>query len=159
MLRNPCIAKEKGIGLEEAARNVRYAFFDKVLENEKDYSCIVTAHNATDNAETLIFNTFRGGGISAICGIPITRGNILRPLIAIKKKDILNSLTENNIEFVTDSTNKDTNVNVSVSEPSNINRTTSNVDPAIYTIANNCTDGKEIKFYDGGGSMQLKAEH
>ncbi len=105
----PCIAKEKGIGLEEAARNVRYAFFDKVLENEKDYSYVVTAHNATDNAETLIFNTFRGGGISAICGIPITRGNILRPLIAIKKKDILNSLTENDIEYVTDSTNKDTN--------------------------------------------------
>ena len=36
--------------------------------------------------------------------------------------------------------------------------TSKNADPAIYTIANNCTDGK-IKFYDGGGSTQLKAEH
>ena len=46
-----------------------------------------------------------------------------------------------------------------VGEPSKINCITSkNADPAIYTIANNCTDGK-IKFYDGGGSTQLIAEH
>ena len=46
-----------------------------------------------------------------------------------------------------------------VGEPSKINCITSkNADPAIYTIASNCTDGK-IKFYDGGGSTQLIAEH
>ena len=53
------------------------------------------------------------------------------------------------------STDKTTSVN----EVPTINSVTSkNVDPAIYTIANNCTDGK-IKFYDGGGSTQLVAEH
>ena len=58
----------------------------------------------------------------------------------------------NKVWYSTDKTN------VSVSEPSKINSITSkNVDPAIYTIAN-CTDGK-IKYYDGGGSLQLKAEH
>lgn len=52
------------------------------------------------------------------------------------------------------STDKTTSVN----EVPKINSITSkNVDPAIYTIAN-CTDGK-IKYYDGGGSMQLKADH
>ena len=46
-----------------------------------------------------------------------------------------------------------------VGESSKINCiTTKNVDPAIYTIANNCTDGK-VKYYDGGGSTQLIAEH
>ena len=53
------------------------------------------------------------------------------------------------------STDKTTGVN----EVPTINGITSkNADPAIYTIANNCTDGK-IKFYDGGGSTQLVAEH
>ena len=50
------------------------------------------------------------------------------------------------------STDKSTSVNETP-----INSITSNIDPAIYTIAN-CTDGK-IKFYDGGGSTQLVAEH
>lgn len=53
------------------------------------------------------------------------------------------------------STDKTTSMN----EVPKINSITSkNADPAIYTIANNCTDGK-IKYYDGGGSTQLKAEH
>ena len=53
------------------------------------------------------------------------------------------------------STDKTTSVN----EVPTINSVTSkNVDPAIYTIANNCTDGK-IKYYDGGGSIQLTADH
>ena len=52
-----------------------------------------------------------------------------------------------------------TDKNTSVSETPKINCITSkNVDPAIYTIANNCTDGK-VKYYDGGGSSQLIAEH
>lgn len=45
-----------------------------------------------------------------------------------------------------------------VGEPSKINCITSKVDPGVYTIASNCTDGK-IKYYDGGGSTQLIAEH
>ena len=52
------------------------------------------------------------------------------------------------------STSKTTSVN----ETPKINCITNNTDPGIYTIANNCTDGK-IKFYDGGGSVQLTAEH
>lgn len=50
-----------------------------------------------------------------------------------------------------------TDKNTSVNETPKINSITSNIDPAIYTIAN-CTDGK-IKFYDGGGSTQLVANH
>ena len=52
-----------------------------------------------------------------------------------------------------------TDKSTSVSETPKVNCiTTKNVDTGVYTIANNCTDGK-IKFYDGGGSTQLIAEH
>ena len=58
---------------------------------------------------------------------------------------------DNKVWYSTDKT-------TSVSEPSNINCITSKADSGVYTIANNCTDGK-IKFYNGGGSTQLIAEH
>ena len=51
-----------------------------------------------------------------------------------------------------------TDKTTSVSETPKISCITNNTDPGIYTIANNCTDGK-IKFYDGGGSTQLVADH
>ena len=49
----PAIAKERGESLEEAARNVRYAFFEQVMRAE-DIRVLLTAHNADDNAETLL---------------------------------------------------------------------------------------------------------
>ena len=51
-----------------------------------------------------------------------------------------------------------TDKTTSVSETPKISCITNNTDPGIYTVANNCTDGK-IKFYDGGGSTQLVADH
>ncbi len=105
----PAIAKQNGEGLEEAARNVRYGFFKEFVEKNDDYSYVVTAHNATDNTETVIFNILRGGGTQAVCGIPVVRDNILRPVIYVSKKDILFTLEQNGIEFVTDSTNTDIN--------------------------------------------------
>ena len=63
-----------------------------------------------------------------------------------------------NLEKTSQETSDSTDKTTSVNEVPTINSITSkNVDPAIYTIAN-CTDGK-IKFYDGGGSTQLVAEH
>ena len=102
------LAKNEKLGVEEAARNVRYSFFNKFLNDNPQYTYIVTAHNATDNAETVIFNMLRGGGGRAMCGIPPERDNILRPLIYVSKCDIVNVLTHNNIKYVVDSTNNDT---------------------------------------------------
>ena len=100
----PLIAQSEGAGLEETARKVRYGFFSEFIENT-NFSCVVTAHNATDNTETVIFNLLRGAGTKALCGIPVVRGDVLRPIIYVQKKDITESLDVNGIEYVVDSTN------------------------------------------------------
>ena len=103
----PEIAQETGVGLEEAARNVRYDLFSR-LADELDIDVIATAHNSSDNLETVLFNLTRGTGINGLCGIPPIRKNIIRPLIYCSKSDILGYCEENGIEYVTDSTNSDT---------------------------------------------------
>ena len=103
----PQIAKERGIGLEEAARDVRYSIFKRLCE-EHGINKIVTAHNASDNLETVVFNLARGSGINGMCGIPPVRNNIIRPLIYCPKSDILDFCRNENIPFVVDSTNSDT---------------------------------------------------
>lgn len=104
----PALSAENGLGTEEMARNVRYNFFDEFLKGSEEYTYIATAHNSTDNAETVIFNMLRGGASRAMCGIPPVRGNILRPIIYISKTYVVDALKENGIGFVFDSTNKDT---------------------------------------------------
>lgn len=101
----PTISKNLGIGIEEAARNARYSIFDDLIESRNDISTIAIAHNATDNAETVIMNILRGSGLSGVCGIKPIRDNIIRPIISITKGEIISSLEENQIPFVTDSTN------------------------------------------------------
>ncbi len=61
-------AKEHSLSIEMAARELRYAFFARLCR-EYGYSCVVVAHNANDNAETLILNLVRGCGLKGICGM------------------------------------------------------------------------------------------
>lgn len=96
------IAKEKKIGLEECGRQIRYEFFNSLkLENYK----IATAHNLSDYAETVIFNLTRGTGINGLLGIRAKRDNIIRPLLYLKKSEIVKYCKDNNISYVDDSTN------------------------------------------------------
>lgn len=100
----PEISRREKKSLEEAARDVRYSFFEKLCEKGfGDY--IATAHTASDNAETLIFNITRGCGLSGICGIPKKRGNIIRPLLNVSRADIEKYLSDIGQDYVTDSTN------------------------------------------------------
>ncbi len=103
----PSLAKKLGKGLEETARDFRYQYFD-ALVREHGIDCIATAHNASDNAETLLFNLIRGCGADGLCGIPPVRGNIIRPLILCTKEEIIAECNSKGIPFVTDSTNIDT---------------------------------------------------
>lgn len=100
----PEYAKKKRIGIEEAARELRYAF---LAESAEKLACryIATAHNADDNAETLLFNLTRGSGGKGLCGIPPMRGNIIRPILNVSRGEIEEYLRENNISHVEDSTN------------------------------------------------------
>lgn len=104
----PKLSKKSGKGIEETARDERYAFFDKVIK-ENDIDCIATAHNASDNAETILFNLARGTSASGLCGIPPTRNKIIRPLIYCTKDEILAECDAKKIEYIYDSTNSDTN--------------------------------------------------
>lgn len=65
--------------VQEAARNLRYAWFDQLLESEVD--TIATAHHQNDEAETFLLNLTRGTGISGLTGIPRQRSGIIRPLL------------------------------------------------------------------------------
>ena len=100
----PKIAKESGKGIEEAARDARYAAFDGLISQRKA-KYVSVAHNATDNLETVIFNMMRGAGISGMCGIPSARGNIIRPILSIPKSDVLELLDRAEVEYCIDSTN------------------------------------------------------
>lgn len=104
----PSIAKENGLGLEECARNIRYSKFQEIIQSRIDVSYVATAHNATDNLETVIHRLMRGTGSRGACGISPVRDNILRPILYIPKKDITLFLDQNQIPYVTDETNFDT---------------------------------------------------
>lgn len=97
-------AKSGGLSEEEAARSLRYEFLD---DTAKKLGCnvIATAHNANDNAETLLLNLTRGGGLKGLCGIPPRRGNIVRPLLGTTRSEIEEYNTAHDIEYVSDKTN------------------------------------------------------
>ncbi len=98
------LCKEYKIGEEECGRKVRYEFFNSLVEQN---DVIATAHNANDNAETVLLNLIRGSGAKGLCGIPIKRDNIIRPILHMSRKEIESYARENGLDFVTDDTNFD----------------------------------------------------
>ncbi len=95
-------AQENGIGIELAARQVRYEFLERVSSG-----VIATAHTANDNIETVLHNMARGTGISGICGIPPKRGRLIRPLINVTRDEIERYCQDKGLNFCIDSTNTD----------------------------------------------------
>ncbi|MBR5313817.1 MAG: tRNA lysidine(34) synthetase TilS [Clostridia bacterium] len=100
-------SKDHRLGLEEGARIIRYCSFESYA-NEHNITKIATAHTSSDNLETVIFNLIKGSGTDGLKGIPPVRNNIIRPLIYCSTEDILEYAKENSLEYVTDSTNSDT---------------------------------------------------
>ena len=96
----PKYAKDNHLSLELVARQLRYEFFDTLKTD-----LIATAHTASDNLETVVFNLARGSSLKGLCGIPPKRDRIIRPLIFCSRQDVEDYCRDNNIEFVTDSTN------------------------------------------------------
>ncbi|NLK39933.1 MAG: tRNA lysidine(34) synthetase TilS [Clostridiales bacterium] len=105
----PALSAKTGRGIEEVARSERYRFFDDILAENKNLVCVATAHTASDNAETVLFNLVRGSGTRGLSGIPPVRDRkIIRPLINLTREEILFYCRANNIRFINDSTNLDT---------------------------------------------------
>ncbi len=101
------IAKKNRLSLEEAARNVRYAFYEEICK-EHNFSKTALAHNSDDNAELVLMNLLRGSGPKGLSGIPMKRnGLIIRPLIDFSKQEILNYLAFKRQDYVIDSSNND----------------------------------------------------
>lgn len=99
------LAKEQKIGTEEAGRNLRYEFFNEILEKTKSNK-IATAHTKNDNVETVLMNIIRGSGTSGLKGIEIKRENkYIRPLIEISREQIEFYCKENNLMPRIDTTN------------------------------------------------------
>ena len=100
----PAIAAESGESLELCGRNLRYKFFDETAASVGGVK-IATAHHSSDNAETVLWNITRGSGIGGLCGIPAKRDNIIRPLLCCSRDQIEDYCRENDLRYVTDSTN------------------------------------------------------
>ncbi len=97
-------ARENGMSVEEAGRHLRYEIFDK---ERLDFGAmkIAVAHHADDQAETILYNLFRGTGLKGLGGMRLVRDHIVRPLLCVSKEEILAYLKENGISYCEDSTN------------------------------------------------------
>lgn len=96
----------EGLSLEEAARRLRYAFLEETARRE-GFDAILTAHNADDNAETVLLHLIRGTGPKGLSGIPQRRGNILRPFLEITRAELAEYAAAHHIPHVEDETNAD----------------------------------------------------
>ncbi|ALF18791.1 tRNA lysidine(34) synthetase TilS [Fusobacterium animalis] len=98
------IAKEVGKTLEEVGREERYKFFSEIYK-KVGANKIATAHNKDDQIETFLFRLIRGASLQGLEGIKIKNNNIIRPISEIYKKDILDYLNKNEIQYKIDKTN------------------------------------------------------
>lgn len=111
-------ASSHNISIEMAARELRYDWFASLCR-ENGYYGVAVAHNANDNAETLILNLLRGTGLRGITGmqvetvVPVTRVELsgvrlLRPMLSFSRKQIEEYVAANSLEYHDDRTNAET---------------------------------------------------
>ena len=99
----PAYCEEHKVSVETGARILRYQVFDSL---EADYVCL--AHNADDNAETVLMHILRGSGAKGASGIREINGKYFRPLLQLTRREIEQYATEHGVPYVTDSTNAET---------------------------------------------------
>jgi tRNA(Ile)-lysidine synthase len=100
-------AEENKLSIQEAARKLRYDWFNDLLST-KDHglSTLLTAHHADDNIETLLMNFCRGTGLNGLTGIPMkTSSKVCRPLLSFWKEELIEFAKQHKLEFVEDSSN------------------------------------------------------
>ena len=97
-------AKEQGLSIEMAARDLRYAWFEE-LRQQLGYDKIAVAHHADDQAETFFINLLRGAGLRGLKGMLPQNGVIIRPLLWASREQIRQYAVENQIVWRDDHTN------------------------------------------------------
>ncbi|MBP5393140.1 MAG: tRNA lysidine(34) synthetase TilS [Bacteroidaceae bacterium] len=100
------VAKERGISIEMAARDLRYDWFREEMKARKAF-CIAVAHHRDDQAETMLLNLLRGTGLRGLAGMQAKHEGIIRPLLCLSRAEILQYLESRGQSFVTDSTNSE----------------------------------------------------
>lgn len=95
-------AIEHKLSSEEAGRLLRYNFFRELSSND---SKIFLAHNANDQAETVLFRIIRGTGIEGLSAMDYIDKDLYRPMLNIKRSEIEDYIEKNNLKFVQDETN------------------------------------------------------
>ena len=105
----PAYAAQHGLSLEEAARILRYEALEAARQQltQATAAWIAVAHHLDDQAETVLHNLVRGAGLRGLAGMENRRNHVIRPLLSIKREDILKWLKQYDIPYVTDSTNAD----------------------------------------------------
>ena len=105
----PAYAAQHGLSLEEAARILRYEALEAARQQlgQTRAAWIAVAHHLDDQAETVLHNLVRGAGLRGLAGMENRRNHVIRPLLSIKREDILKWLKQYDIPYVTDSTNAD----------------------------------------------------
>lgn len=101
-------AKNSGMGLEEAGRDARYAFFGEVISlycGDYESVRIAVAHHREDRAETMLMNLFRGTGMDGLCAMGPRRNEIIRPLLFASREQITEYVKANSVPFSEDATN------------------------------------------------------
>lgn len=101
------LANEQKISVEMCGRNIRYNFFNEVLK-KVNANKIAVAHNMDDNVETILLNIIRGCGLKGLVGMDYIYGNIIRPMLSIEKRAILEYNTIQGLNPCFDKTNEET---------------------------------------------------
>jgi tRNA(Ile)-lysidine synthase len=99
-------AKRNKWNLEDAARRLRYAFFERLIR-EGQVTRIAVAHTADDQAETVLAHLIRGTGPTGLGGIYPIAGNVVRPLLAVRREELRTYLRERGQTWREDATNLD----------------------------------------------------
>ncbi|MDR2148183.1 MAG: tRNA lysidine(34) synthetase TilS [Tannerella sp.] len=98
-------AGSKRISIEMAARELRYEWFENIRQ-KYDAQAIAVAHHRDDSVETMLLNLIRGTGIRGLSGMKPRNGHVVRPLLCVSHVEILHFIEEQQLAFVSDSTNE-----------------------------------------------------
>lgn len=100
-------AKEHGISIEMAARDLRYAWFEELCQ-QLQYDYIAVAHHADDQLETFFINLLRGAGLRGLKGMQPVNGHVIRPLLDVSRAEIQQYAEEHQLQWREDHTNAET---------------------------------------------------
>lgn len=99
-------AKKRAGNPEELMRDFRYSFFEEIRKKYR-FDKVVVAHTLDDRVETFLMNLIRGSGIRGLISLKEKRDRIIRPLLEVKKSEIVTWLKKKNIKFRIDKSNQD----------------------------------------------------